>query len=120
MTMRWKIWYSDGSTFSDADGTPDEAPKSGVQVIHVADGRCGRRVLKLVDYYVWAPSLSRWLDCVDSASAILRMSREAWSIILRGEYLLEADFEKILIASHEDNYIPSVSPGDPPHEAWRK
>ena len=30
---RWRIWYSDGSTFSSADGTWEEAPGRDVQII---------------------------------------------------------------------------------------
>lgn len=117
--MSWKVFYSDGSTFSDRDGGPSEAPKSGVQVVHVEDGRCGRRVLKLVDYYVWSPTLTRWIDCADAPSVLLRASREPWVVVLYGEYLREAEFEKILIAAHEDDYVPAVSPSEPPHPAWR-
>lgn len=87
---------------------PEDAPKSGVQVIIVRDGSKGRRYLKLVDYYVWSTTLERWVDCIDSASAMLRAMREPWVVILSGEYLLEADFERILITAHNDKDFPGV------------
>ena len=31
--MRWKIFYDDGQTFSDADGSVGEAKKTGVQAV---------------------------------------------------------------------------------------
>lgn len=117
--MRWKIFYANGSTFSDQDGKPQDAPKRGVQIVHVEDGRCGRRVLKYGDYYVWSPTLGRWVEALDATAVIQRAHIEPWLVILFGEYLLEADFQRILIAAHEDDYIKPVSPSEPPHVAWR-
>jgi hypothetical protein len=111
MLPNYRIYYSDGSTF---EGDPSAAPKTGVQVIIVRDGSKGRRVLKLVDYYVWSPTLDRWVDCIDSASVMLRAVREPWVVILCGEYLCEADFEQVLIAAHNDPDFPA-QPGNP----WR-
>lgn len=118
--MKWKIFYSNGSTFSDEDGKPEDAPKRHVQVINVEDGRCGRRVLKFCDYYVWSDRIGRWIDCSDAASAILRMLSVGNHCIIAGEYLREKDFERILIQAHEDKYIPVSTPNEPPHVAWRK
>ena len=118
--MKWKIFYSDGSTFSDKDGKPWEAPKRKVQIISVEDGRCGRRILKFADYYVWSSRINRWVECVDATSAILRMLTVGEHHIVAGEYLREADFERILIQAHEDTYVPSFSPDELSHIAWRK
>lgn len=116
---KWKIFYSDGSTFSDEDGAPSEAPKRGAQVICIEEGRCGRRVLKLSNYYMWSPTLNRWLDQESETSVFLRAAQEPWTVILFGEYLIEKQFETILIAAHNDPYIPMVTPDGPPHPAWR-
>ena len=51
--MRWRIYYADGSTYSDA---PEEAPKTGVQVIAtLREGPNGPWVEQeqLSDYYFW-------------------------------------------------------------------
>lgn len=31
----WRLWYSDGSTFSSFDGTWEEAPSNDVQVLEI-------------------------------------------------------------------------------------
>jgi len=31
--MRWRLYYADGSTFSDRDGEPEEAPVAGVMCV---------------------------------------------------------------------------------------
>lgn len=116
----WVIYYSDGSRITSDDCEPFAAPKQGVQVILVRDGRCGRRVLRMAEYYVWSPTLGRWLDCFDTAAVILRAVQEPHVTVLRGEYLREPDFERILISAHNDPDLPAVSPGSPPHRAWKE
>lgn len=41
-TGRWRIYYGDGSTYSDRDGSPFDAPAGNVQVISQEqdNGRC--------------------------------------------------------------------------------
>lgn len=55
----WKIYYDDGTTFSDADGTPEDAPSYGIQIIAVHDeGANGRSLIRGFDYY--------WYSIVDN------------------------------------------------------
>lgn len=55
--MKWKIYYEDGSTFSDEDGTIEEAPARGVICIVQADGSLGRRFELDEDFYVWSEAV---------------------------------------------------------------
>lgn len=116
---QWRIYYTDGRTFDDTMGEPWEAPKVGVQVINIREGRLGRRTLKLADYYVWSPLVGRWLDIEHPTGVIQRMAREPWAVLLCGEYIAEADFERILIAAHDDPDFPMRKDAPPPHPAWR-
>ena len=50
---RWKIWYGNGSTFSDAAGPPGAAPPLDVQVIAQADPDVGRLMVCRKDFYVF-------------------------------------------------------------------
>lgn len=55
--MRWKIYYADGSTFSDLDGDPADAPAWGVEFILQADDLAapesvGRLIESGSDYYL--------------------------------------------------------------------
>lgn len=45
MLHKWKIFYKD-STYSDADGVPEFAPKRGVQSIIVADESLVNQLVK--------------------------------------------------------------------------
>ena len=50
--LQWRIYYGDGSTFSDLDGSVEEAPPLNVQAIAEAAGiDIGRRVTARYDYY---------------------------------------------------------------------
>lgn len=55
MRKRWRLYYGDGSTFSDEDGPPESAPPLDVQVISHADETSAREVgsvlLYAKDYY---------------------------------------------------------------------
>lgn len=51
--MRWKIFYDNGSTFTDVDGKPFDAPKRGVIAITVQDGEHGRALCRDNDFYIW-------------------------------------------------------------------
>lgn len=52
--MDWKIWYSDGSTFTSEEGPPELAPKRGVQAIACRDKTFGRIVCRSNDFYIWS------------------------------------------------------------------
>ena len=51
--MKWRIYYGDGSTFSNQDGTPEDAPIANVQVIVQPHLMSGRYWQTMCDYYVY-------------------------------------------------------------------
>jgi hypothetical protein len=53
----WVIYYDDGSTFSDVDGSPLEAPNKGV--VCIAD-RKQKATMHLHDWYYWHAKLGVW------------------------------------------------------------
>ena len=59
--LEWKIWYSDGSTFSNEDGSPDEAIALDVQYIVMADDMVGKYIISGMDYYYYEHD--RWFGC---------------------------------------------------------
>ena len=55
--VKWRIYYTDGTTFDSTQGNPDDAPAFGVQVIvQLSDNGRLRDTLKGSDYYVYIPS----------------------------------------------------------------
>ena len=49
--MNWRIYYVDDTTFSDEDGTWEEAPADGIVCVVVRDKDYGRYVLNGLNYY---------------------------------------------------------------------
>ena len=53
----WKIFYDDGSSFSNEDGEPEDAP--GVGAVVIADSVANYTAHRW-DWYYWRPSKGEW------------------------------------------------------------
>lgn len=49
--MKWKIYYENGSAYSNEDGDIFFAPTQGVQIVCFSDEDVGRRMIHRFDYY---------------------------------------------------------------------
>ena len=49
--MIWEIYYDDGTTFSDLEGTPQDAPSFGVIAVVSPDETVGRIITHKWDWY---------------------------------------------------------------------
>lgn len=58
--IAWRIYYADGSTFSNAEGAPAEAPGLGVAIIVQLDEDVGRHLLCGWDWYHWHADHGQW------------------------------------------------------------
>ena len=58
--MRWRIYYDDGSVFTDQDGSPWDAPRTGVQAIAQPNDRVGWYILHSADAYYFEASREGW------------------------------------------------------------
>lgn len=61
--LQWRIYYADGSTFDDLDGSPSDAPGLGIIVVVLKheDSRIRAYIQHEADYYIWAEG--RWWAC---------------------------------------------------------
>jgi hypothetical protein len=84
----WRIYYSDGSTFSAGDGPPDQAPGWGVVVIpQDADGW-------------WGHDLAGLLDC---------LAQSGPNVVVHGRTVDSRDWPRFLKAADAD---PDLPPGE--------
>lgn len=58
--MWWKIYYDDNTTFSSEDGSPFDAPRTGVQVIAYEDQLGRYWLMSQADYYYYEPGRPEW------------------------------------------------------------
>lgn len=97
--MRWRIYYADGSTFSDRDGTPFEAPPAGAIVVAVEAANAQGFTLDHGDAnkgnFYWRPDVG-W-QCCDMAGLwdYLLLYRGPKAVLL-GRSLRDSDFWAII------------------------
>ncbi len=61
--MRWRIYYADGTTYSDRQGEPFYAPPNDVQVVcREIKAAPGFQALRGNDAYYWRPDVG-WNPC---------------------------------------------------------
>ena len=102
---RWKLHYDDGTTFSDRDGSPSEAPVLGVQVIAQAAGSdIGRLIVQRRDYY-WYDD-GEWFGG-DLFGLFDYLSRsQGRSIVKFGRAVSQEVFQRCLDAAIADPELP--------------
>lgn len=96
--MEWQIFYGDGTTFSDEDGGPEEAPARDVQVI-VQD--CKQHISELVtggDYYIWE---GRW-RAVDLFGLYDYLIEPGWKVVLFGRMISQDEYSELV---HRANIV---------------
>ena len=121
---RWKIFYGDGSTFSDQDGDPKDAPVANVQVIMQPHIESGRYMQVERDYYIYWTKGSRWVgvdlagvmdflvvqglmtwgDEIDSCIVIQRAVSSG--LVKLGRMLERERFYEIYRIADSDPYLP--------------
>lgn len=60
MTMHWRIYYADGSTFDSNQGEHEDAPPFGVICIVYPNDLVGRIIMHGWDWYYWVTEVGQW------------------------------------------------------------
>jgi hypothetical protein len=63
--FQWRIYYDNGTTFDDQDGSPEDAPAHGLIAIVQRNDEVGRTVTNGWDYYYYNtdPKGEGWWGC---------------------------------------------------------
>ena len=121
---RWKMFYGDGGTFSDQDGSPKDAPIANVQAIAQDHIESGRYMQVERDYYIYWSDRKRWVgvdlagvmdwsvehglmawgDEIDSAVVIQRAVNTG--LVKLGRTIGREDFYDIYRIADSDPYLP--------------
>jgi hypothetical protein len=82
---KWVVYYGDGSTFSDQDGSPEDAPSLNVQAITCEpDGVWkGGDIFGLFDY----------------------LSRPGWKRVLFGRIVTNIEYDSAVMLARNDPYF---------------
>lgn len=97
----WRIYYDDGSTYSDADGPVELAPCTGVLVIVQRDPRVG--VVRWFHKHHYAWDHAQWLGLGDERAPgdglwglVDYLSRPGWKKVLSGRTVPYAAWTSVL------------------------
>jgi len=106
--VKWKIYYGNGSTFSDQDGTPWGAPGLDVQVIVMADKNHGWRTQAGDDYYVWdnRGEETRWWGVDIFGLFEYLFTQPGHKCALAGKRITSKEFDAIFKRASEDTDFP--------------
>ena len=79
----WKIYYGDGSTYSNEDGSPESAPTGNVIAVAFYDEDNRRKICHQADYYVrrdgrWfsADASGFWQHMMEPGAKVVKFGRE--------------------------------------------
>ena len=109
--MNWRIYYGDGSTFSEEDGTPAHAPGRNVQAIVLrypsVEGQ--RIILQGFDYYTWDEGgiWDGW-NGRDEGGLYDYLGEPGFKVVKQGRTIPDEKYHEILEAAINDPDIPLI------------
>lgn len=109
--MRWKIFYGDGSTYSDAAGSAYDAPARNVQAIIADDKDHGWHCVRTCDYYWYLPIDDLWQGG-DQFGLFDHLIEPGAKRILFGRTLGNQEFADVMERAYHDADLP-------PKTGWR-
>jgi hypothetical protein len=109
--VEWVIWYDDGSSFTNTEGRPHEAPRWGVLCVAGYSADHGRVIWHGGDYYFF--EAGEWCRC-DLVGLIDYLTRPgAEKIVLIGRAVPPAQFWAIYERANGDLRLPPRSSYSP-------
>lgn len=108
---KFKIFYGDGATYSDADGSPWDAPRRNVQAIIGPDKANGRYILAQHDAYWWDEIRRRWFGG-DRYGEWDYLDQLGPKVVLRGRFISNEEYASCIAAALNDPDFPPKSARD--------
>jgi hypothetical protein len=99
--MLWRIFYTDGSTYSNTDGSPYDAPPDGVQVIVKSDKDNGRFLVAQRDYYWFDHRRQQWFGG-DIGGFWQHLRKPGPAKVLFGEFVTNEEYQACVSAALAD------------------
>lgn len=109
----WRIYYDDGTVFTNEDGTPWEAPRTGVQVIAQPNPTVGWYILHSADSYYWEEDREGWSKA-DEYTKWDHLVRAYTPLLIFGRQISDESYRIILKKVRKD--LPTPKTGNLPSE----
>lgn len=104
--MKWRVYYGDGTTFSNEDGDVEDVPSRDVQVVVQVDTRTGWSPLYSNDYY-WYDK-GEWIGG-DLFGLFDYLTRPGWKKVLFGRTISHEEYQTIVRRARQDKDFPRKS-----------
>jgi len=104
-TCKWRIYYSDGSTFDSTEGEPHEAPTEGFICAVGYDFAGGRYIQHKHDFYCWHSGEARWWG-VDRFGLHDLLRRNELYAYKEGRSVPGEWYRELMRRAHEDADFP--------------
>ena len=101
----WKIYYSDGSTFSFKQGTPEQAPSEGFVCAVGYDETGSRYIMHGWDFYCYDLESRQWWGC-DRYGLHDRLRRNVMYAYKEGRTVTNAVYQELMERAHSDPEYP--------------
>lgn len=92
---KWRIYYDNGEVFTDDDGSPWEAPRTGVIAITQPNERVGWHVLYSADAYYFEDEREGW-NKADEYTKWDHLCRAKYPLLVFGRMMASSEYETLL------------------------
>jgi len=106
MAIKWKIYYGDGSTYSNEDGEPELAPKRNVLAVAQCNEVTGHSVEHTTAYYCWFDPY--WRGC-DQFGLWDYLAEPGTKVVMFGRWVSNKDYTELLTRALQDPDVPRRS-----------
>ena len=106
--MKWKIYYTDGTTFSNKDGNPEDAPGWGVAAVVQEDSVVGAQVYHQKDFYCFDKKFKGWC-ALDSFGFAQYVSEPGKKIVKLGDNMPTHKYKELINSLRKDKDLPKKS-----------
>ncbi len=109
MDLLWRIYYDDGSTFDNSQGSPQDVPAYGVICIVYQNELIGRTIMQRKDWYYYASDEGQWWGS-DLHGVLDRLLHRLPTIALcQGRNVSNKTYSKIMGMADKDPDFPPMS-----------
>lgn len=106
--MRWRIFYVDETTFSNADGEPQDAPGGGVLAVAQDDANVGTVIHHLCDFYVFDKQFGGWYG-IDVFGLTQYFMKPGYKIVKIAESTTVEKYRALIASLRDDPQLPPKS-----------
>ena len=109
MSLRWRVYFGNGSTFSDQDGSPYDAPRLNVMCVVGADPQVGRYMVSDKDAYWWVTLHGRWFGGDRRGEWDYLAFHPGPCVVLYGRAVADEEYNSAIAAALTDPDFPQKS-----------